>query len=146
MLATLSLTIPLLIGNLLHPTKADGLDLNPALVGCVLSGGSCLANTGIQLIDTLFGDIQNEGHYNTYEYRKFHYNQGTWWSSAGKSQCRKAKQEFFIKKTGWKNNPAQNYDYMKGQYLNEYESRNRGIFDCTDKQREIYIQTMIGKK
>lgn len=122
------------------------INLNPALLGCIMSGGDCLANTGIELIDTLFGGVEvNQDHHKSYEFKKYYFNSGLYWSQFGETACRKAKMDFYIKKTGWVNKPWQDYDTMRGRYLQDYE-REKGaeIFYCTDNQREIFIKKLIG--
>src|SRR3990167_5369676 len=116
--------------------KADGLDLNDALLCCIMSDGECLANTGIPILDKIFGKNDDLSHYDSCYYREWWYTKGDWWSSTGKYECRRVKMKLYIEKTF-----VYNYDghrpTLEQRHLELYERGHSKGFWCTDNQREI---------
>lgn len=150
------LTLILLFSSF-QQAKADGpelngLDLNPILFGCIMSGSKCLDDTGISLLDTLFSrENVNMDHYHTYEYKTYYYNSAEYWNfdnSRGPIECRAVKEAYYLKKTGFDPIPARDEGYQRQEHLNRYDSRKGpdSAFECNDKQRGMFIKAKIGKK
>lgn len=157
MLNTLFLIGALLAAFQSPKVYAQGLDLTQAAVGCIMSGGSCLDNTGISFIDQFFGigvdvplytrgqecyDLQNS----------WCYGNGGYWGS-GFIKCREAKMAYYKqeaqRKGTWRPNSYPNAYDQEGEYFRELEKQltKRGeddYFTCTGKQREIYMKARCG--
>lgn len=147
--------------------RAEGIDINDAVLGCIMSGGACLGHTGIPLIDELFGN----GHYKLLQYT--HENECKdfvcKWKTGGNSgnpppgynQCRTIKQAYYkrqrIKKGDW----PKDFGQKRGSYLNATEDdyfamlerewlprhgdNKAPYFDCSVSQRLIFIKARCGE-
>lgn len=120
-----------------------------------MSGGSCLANTGIPIIDALFGGHHEIPVYTQREYcyDLFHHWCGPYYGPTGFSACRKVKMALFKhnaeKKGEWKQPTGQRPDdyrmWTEEAYFETLEDQltKRGeapYFTCNAKQREIFTE------
>lgn len=149
--------------NLVSFVHANGLDLNPVLFGCIMSGGTCFSNTGIDIVDKIFGGGKEDlSSYESCQGRTSIYD-----PIAGKRECRNKKIAFYINHhddirnywasckletptingrcnvqqiTDWKENLLSNRLRMYGEKFVGYP----GYFDCSPKQLEIYKKFSIG--
>jgi len=151
----------LTLNNMVQPIEADGIDLNPALLGCIMSGGmSCLENTGINFIDNLFAG-GNAPQYTKQmmctdlRHKWCGDNYGGW--DSGYWKCRQAKISYYVKKKQEKNEWHENFSPSDRYYANDHKEKyfrdlekkltkpnQDNYFDCNSKQREIYIKAYCG--
>ena len=121
-------------------TQFNGVDLNPVVLGCLLSGGTCLDNTGIPILDKLFGGKDAPLIHQRSPQEIHHYfNSSEYWTKNGDGECFRVKKNFWLKK-----NPAPPA-YHEETWIRDFLSQrqNRGAFDCTGKQKEIFIKLKI---
>ncbi len=109
----------------------QGVDLNPALLGCIMSGGACLSHTGIPFVDQIFGGGVVPRHTDESFCRVW---LTTWctgpagYPSAFK-KCKEAKKEF------WKS---------ARERMGESTSEKGTDFNCTPRQEYIWLKNRCG--
>lgn len=157
----LILTISLLLTSS-FTAYSQGLDLNPALLGCIMGGGDCLTNTGIKFIDDFFS---RDGKHEPYTRKDECYDLRYSWCAgngrhihhSGFMACREAKQAFYKQKAQkdgtWPEHigPA-GYPPTEWDYFRSIEDRKswsppytKHFFTCDAKQRIIYMKARCGK-
>lgn len=150
-----------------QPANAQiGLDLNPALLGCIMSEFKCLSNTGIPIVDLFFGGGSTPHH--TDESFCFAFLENWCSGPAGYSsaytQCRDAKKQFYkkakIQMGEWpskdeferkyptarwrpKSKEETYFDEIEEQYSRpKYygEPAKAPYFTCTARQKHIWLK------
>jgi hypothetical protein len=122
-----------------------GIDFNPALLGCLMSGGACLTSTGIPIIDSFFGASPTPQHND--ESFCFAYLSSWCEGPAGylsaHDQCRQAKQQFYKKakqQMGEWPTFHDNQINRESAHFNDLERRNRVDFTCTPRQKYLWLK------
>lgn len=107
-----------------------GIDFNDAILGCLRSSESCLANTGINFIDQFFREAPHRPYTREDECRDLK----TSWCTGGTGssydsgffQCLDARKTYYRHKNG------------------DIKNHDRNYFVCTAKQRELYMKARCG--
>src|SRR3990167_2777510 len=146
----------------------NGVDLNPALLGCIMGDFDCLTNTGVGVIDNFFkaffGNADNLSYYESDEYICYCYMNNCYGfdSHSDMRECRNAKKNFYksIKqKLGEWNPPTgtnpnsgnKNWGWTENDYfeileeeLNKHSKGNAPYFNCTRNQLYIWRKHRCG--
>jgi hypothetical protein len=159
MFAKLTLMIPLLFGILSQPVLPEGLDLNPAVLGCIMSGGECLSNTGIPIIDAIFGGNRAIPQYTLdkecRDLRDSWCSGNGGYAGSGFVACKESKKAYYKQKAKakgeWIPSTTQipnNYRMADDNYNFQLAEDRHGedYFVCTGSQRQIYMKARCGVK
>jgi len=134
---------------------AEGLDLNPAFLGCLMDGFNCLANTGIPFIDQFFGKGYKDPVY-THKMRCDDLRKD-WCNKGGFYQCREAKMSFYERKSRekgtWHPRKGPRTKYITGVGYTEQDyfwvleqeltpSQGDPYFNCNAKERRTFIKAV----
>lgn len=138
--------------------SSQGLNLNPALLGCIMSGGDCLANSGIPILEDFFS---RAGKHELYtrddecrDLKGWCSGNGGYWGS-GYVACRETKMAYYKQQAQKKGTWPKEFHYIDGdpemKYFREVEksmAQNppwvRDYFTCNAKQRELYMKARCG--
>lgn len=131
----------LMLSSFFQKAQAVGLNLNPALLGCVISGGDCIKEI------PFIGTFLNGGNDRPPQATEHYYRSGIYWSHTGKAACRRAKIEFYLSKYPLETPPALDRDFLIRQHLDSYdrnyckrEKKTGGsCFNCSKNESEIFI-------
>lgn len=144
----------------------QGVDLNQALLGCIMSGGACLSHTGIPLVDRMFGGWETPRHTEESFCRAWLQN----WCSGpagypgAHNQCREDKKQFWKKakqklgewpsdqefekkypSASWRPKSQEDTYFDKIEddfrYTNGYRNSNPPYFTCTARQEYIWLKS-----
>ncbi len=140
----------------------QGVDLNPALLGCIMSGGACLSHTGIPIVDQIFGG-GSVPHHDSESFCRAWINNwcdGPAGYRSAYHKCRDDKKQFWrsaqIKMKLWpsddelkKKFPRAGYQELDDYYFNKVEegfeftdrrrNNNPPYFTCTARQKYIWL-------
>lgn len=136
-------------------TAQAQINLNPALFGCIMSGGTCMDNTGIFIIDQFLGNgvkvpmYTREDECHDLHYRWCSGNGG--YNGSGFVKCREAKKAYYKQKAEargeWIPSTQQipgSYEMVDDEYNFQRAERLHGSFICNGKQRQIYMKVRCG--
>lgn len=129
-------------------TRAEGLDLNQAVLGCIMSGGDCLTNTGIDFIDDFFTRDNNVPHHNNEGFCRNYL--GSWCCGlaggypSGYDNCREVKKMFYKNAKQKLNDWSEPSNWWK---LEESLSKwgEPLFFTCNARQQYQWLKARCGK-
>jgi hypothetical protein len=132
--------LALIFSFLIASNQAQGLNLNPALLGCIVSGGACLDEVPF-LKEMLSRDPLPQGHCTSY------YDSDEYWAKNGYHECMTAKQAFLIKKR-WPNFKDQGHNRAEKMDIERQlnDLQRAGFVErstCNEKQRKAFVNLKI---